>query len=71
MKIKTGDSVKILTGKDKGKTGKVILSLPDKEKIVIENINVYKKHTKASAQHPDGGIVDKEMPIHVSNVKKV
>ncbi len=69
--IKKDDTVKVIAGKDKGKTGKVIKVLSDKEKVVVENINVYKKHQKPTPGNQEGGIVEKSMPIHVSNVKPV
>ncbi|MDM8557564.1 50S ribosomal protein L24 [Candidatus Parabeggiatoa sp. HSG14] len=67
-KIKVGDDVIVLAGKDKGKYGKVI-RYTTKNKVVVENINVVKRHTKGNPmQGTPGGIIDKEMPIHVSNV---
>ena len=71
MKIKVNDNVLILTGKDKGKTGKVIKTIAKKDRVVVENINVVKKHMKASRTNENGGIFDVEAPIHVSNVKKI
>jgi large subunit ribosomal protein L24 len=69
-KIKKGDSVIILCGKDKGKTGEVLKSMPTKSKVLVAGINMAKKHTKPSAMS-EGGIVAKEMPIHVSNVSMI
>lgn len=67
-KIKKGDQVVVLSGKDKGKQGEVIRVL-DGEKVVVQNINIVKKHTKANpVKGEPGGILDKEMPMHVSNV---
>ncbi|EIC21739.1 50S ribosomal protein L24 [Thiorhodovibrio frisius] len=67
-KIKTGDDVMVLTGKDRGKRG-TVLSVPDVSHVVVENINMAKKHQKGNPQRGiEGGIVDKEMPLHVSNV---
>ena len=67
-KIKKGDDVVVLTGKDKGKRG-TVLRLVDDEKIVVENVNMAKKHQKPNPQRGvPGGIIDKEMPMHVSNV---
>ena len=57
-KIKSGDTVYVTTGKDKGKTGKVLKLLKDKNKIVIEKVNVVKRHTKPTQQSPTGGIVE-------------
>lgn len=71
MKLKVNDNVKVLTGKDKGKTGKVIKTLKNENKVVVEGINVSKRHTKPRTNNDKGGIFEIEMPIHVSNVKKV
>lgn len=68
FKIKTGDTVKIIAGDHKGSEGKVLKVLLDKNKAIVEGVNVIKKHTKPSAQNPQGGIVEKEAPIHVSNL---
>ena len=71
-KIKKGDEVIVLTGKDKGKTGSVVRAIPENDRVLVENINVVKKHTKPNpAVGAPGGIVDKTMPIHVSNVALV
>ena len=67
MKIKKGDSVIVLTGKDKGKKGEVLRAIPTESRVVVGGINVVKKHTKPS-QFAAGGIEDKELSIHVSNV---
>jgi large subunit ribosomal protein L24 len=68
-KIRKGDDVVVKVGKDRGKRGTVLRVLPDVDKLVVENINVVKKHTKPNPQAGvPGGIVEKEMPIHVSNV---
>jgi large subunit ribosomal protein L24 len=68
-KIKKGDDVVVLAGKDKGKRGVVLKVIQDLEKVVVENINMVKRHTKGNpAQGTPGGIVEKEMPLHVSNV---
>jgi large subunit ribosomal protein L24 len=71
MKIKVGDQVKVIAGKDKGKEGKIIKTLKLKNKVVVENINMVKKHIKPGRTNETGGILDMEAPIHVSNVKKV
>jgi large subunit ribosomal protein L24 len=68
FKIKTGDTVKVISGDHKGSEGKVLKVLLDKNKAIVEGVNVIKKHTKPSAQNPQGGIVEKEAPIHVSNL---
>ena len=69
MKVKVGDKVRILAGKDKGKEGKVIITLRKKDKVVVEGINMVKKHVKPRGMNEVGSIVDIEAPIHVSNVK--
>lgn len=67
MKIKKGDSVVVITGSDKGKKGKVLQAFPKEQKVLVEGVNVRKKHTRASMQSA-GGIINKELPVHVSNV---
>ena len=69
MKVKVGDNVKILAGKDKGKEGRVIRTLKKDNKVVVEGINMIKKHVKPNRMNEVGSIVDIEAPIHVSNVK--
>lgn len=71
MKVKVGDNVKIIAGKDKGKEGKVIKTLKNDNKVVVEGINIVKKHSKPSNTNENGGIFDIEAPIHVSNVKVI
>lgn len=71
MKIKLGDNVLVIAGKDKGKNGKVIKTLRNDNKVVVEGINIVKKHVKPNNQNDKGGIFDIEAPIHVSNVKKI
>ena len=68
MHIKTGDKVVVISGKDKGKEGVVLSAQPNSNKIVVEGVNVVKKHVRPSQMNPDGGIVEFEAPIHVSNV---
>jgi large subunit ribosomal protein L24 len=68
MKIKKGDTVKILTGDDKGKTGKVLKSFPADNKVLIEGINTIKRHQRPTRQGQKGQIVERPMPVHVSNV---
>lgn len=70
-KIKSGDTVYITTGKDKGKTGKVLKILTKKDKVVVEKVNVVKRHTKPTQQSPTGGIVEKELGINISNMMLV
>ncbi|MBS4241340.1 50S ribosomal protein L24 [Campylobacter vulpis] len=71
LKIKKGDSVKIITGDDKGKTGKVLAVYPKTLKVVVEGCKVAKKAIKPSEKNPNGGFVNKEMPMDISNVAKI
>lgn len=71
MKVRVGDKVKILAGKDRGKEGKVLVTLKKKDKVVVEGINIVKKHMKPSQMNETGGILSVEAPIHVSNVKVI
>lgn len=68
LKIKRGDKVKILAGKYRGREGKVLKSLPDGNRVVVEGVNLIKRHTRPSQENPQGGIVTKEAPIHASNI---
>ena len=68
MFVKKGDKVKVITGKDKNKEGIVLEALPKKDKVVVEGVNIVKKHQKPSQPAPQGGILEVEAPIHVSNV---
>ena len=68
IRIKKDDKVKILTGKDKGKIGKVLKIVKKTNRVVVENINVVKVHQRPTQANPQGGIVDKTMPINVSNL---
>jgi large subunit ribosomal protein L24 len=70
-KIKKGDRVVVLTGKDKGKPGTVTKVFPKENKVLVQGINVVQRHTRASQTDPQGGIKNKELPIHVSNVSLV
>ena len=71
LHIKKGDTVYVNTGKDKGKTGKVLKVLVEKERAIVEGVNMVKKSTKPSAAHPQGGIIEQEAPIHISNLNVV
>lgn len=71
MKIKVNDNVQVLAGEDKGKTGKVIKTLAKVNKVVVEGVNISKRHTKPRTNQDQGGIFEIEMPIHVSNVRLV
>jgi len=68
MNIKKNDMVKVLAGKDRGKSGKILKVFPKEDKVVVEGVNVAKKHQKQT-QTKEAGIVEKAMPIHISNVK--
>ena len=68
MKIKRDDTVKVIAGKDKGKIGKVLRTLPKENKVVVENVNMVTKHNKPQGPQKPGGIEKMEAPIHVSNV---
>ena len=68
MHVKKGDLVRVLAGKDKGKQGHIIRSIPKQDRVVVEKLNLVKRHQKPSATFPDGGIITMEAPIHVSNV---
>ena len=68
MHVKTGDKVKVITGKDKGKEGVVLTTLPKKDRVIVEGINIVKKHRKASQTNMTGGILEEEASVHVSNV---
>ena len=72
MKIKTGDTVKIISGDDKGKTGEVLAVFPKKGKVIVKDMKIAKKTIKPDQdKNPNGGFVNKEMPIDISNVAKV
>lgn len=68
MKIRVGDKVEVIAGKDKGKQGEVLQTLPKENRVVVEGVNMVTKHIKPSQQDPEGGIISREAPIHVSNV---
>jgi len=68
LKIKKGDTVKVLTGKDRGATGEVTRVLPSAGKVIVDGVNVAKKHQRATSATMQGGIIDKDMPIPVANV---
>ena len=71
LHVKKNDMVKVVAGKERGKTGKVLRVFPDKGRVVVENLNVVKRHTRPSQLNPEGGIVEKEAPISISNVMVV
>jgi len=69
--IKQGDTVLVTTGADKGKTGRVLRIMPDKDRVVVEGIARVWKHVRPSQRHPQGGRIQKDAPIHISNVQPV
>ena len=71
LKIKSGDVVKVIAGDHKGSEGKVLRVIRDKNKAVVEGVNMVSKHTKPSAKNPQGGIVKKEAPMHISNLSLI
>ena len=68
MKIRRNDTVLVITGKDKGKKGKVRFAYPKKERVLVEGINFIKRHMKATGQVRQAGIIEREAPVHVSNI---
>lgn len=71
LHVKKDDTVAILSGKDKGKTGRVLRVLPEKGRVVVENINMVKRHTRPNQQNSEGGILEKEATLDISNVQLV
>ena len=71
LKVKSGDLVKVIAGNHKGEEGKIVRIFADKNTAIVEGVNMVSKHTKPSAQNPQGGIVKKEAPIHISNISLV
>ena len=68
MHVKKGDKVMVIAGKDKGKTGVILTAFPKKDRVLVEGVNIIKKHMKPNQANPQGGIVSQEAAIHVSNV---
>ena len=71
LHVKTGDTVVVLSGKDKGKQGKITTAMPRKGMVVVENVNKVKRHSKPSMKSPQGGIIEKEMPLNVCKVQLI
>lgn len=67
--VKKGDSVQVISGNHKGASGKVVAVLPKKSQVVVEGVRMIKKHTKKSQENPNGAILEREGPLHISNVK--
>lgn len=68
LHVKKDDTVFVITGKDKGKKGRILAAYPRENRVLVEGVNMVKKHTKPSQKNPQGGIISQEAPIHVSNV---
>ena len=68
MKLKKGDRVKVIAGKDLGKDGVIMRVIPDKNKVIVEGVNIAKKHQRPTRATMQGGIIDKDMPLNASNV---
>ena len=71
MKIKVGDNVRVITGSNKGKEGKVLKVLTKENRVLVDGVNIVKKHVKPNRQNETGGILEVEAPLHISNVKVV
>jgi len=71
LHVKKGDNVIVITGKDKGKKGRVLAAYPKEGRVLVEGVNLIKKHTRPSQANPEGGILTQEAPIHSSNVMLV
>jgi len=69
MHVKKGDNIIVLTGKDKGKTGKILRAFPKEDQVLIEGVNIKKVHQRAKKTGTKGSVIEKNFPIHVSNVK--
>ena len=70
LHVKKGDEVVVLSGKEKGKQGRIIAVLPKKSRVIVEGLVMLKRHTRKSQQYPQGAIIEREGSIHISNVKK-
>ncbi|MDQ0256017.1 large subunit ribosomal protein L24 [Evansella vedderi] len=71
LHVKKGDTVKVISGKDKGKEGKILEAYPSQSRVLVEGVNMVHKHAKPSQANPQGGIVNQEAPIHASNVMPI
>ena len=71
MNIVKGMNVRVISGNHKGKEGKVLYVIPKKDRVIIEGINIIKKHTRPTQENPKGGVIEKEGPVHISNVMVV
>lgn len=68
--VKRGDDVVVIAGAEKGKRGKIIQVMPKKERVIVEGVNIVKKHVRRNQQHPEGTILEREAALHISNVMK-
>ena len=68
MKVRKGDRVRVIAGKDVGKEGEITRVFPDRERVIVDGVNIAKRHQRAQGATMQGGIIDKDMPVHVSNV---
>jgi large subunit ribosomal protein L24 len=69
--VRKGDTVQVISGVEKGKTGNILQVFPDKSQVIVEGVRMIKKHAKRTQDQPDGGIIEREGPLHISNVKLV
>ncbi|ANT65835.1 MULTISPECIES: 50S ribosomal protein L24 [Prosthecochloris] len=70
LHVKKNDTVQVIAGNDKGKTGKVLKAMPKEGRVIVEGVNIRKRHVRPTQTHPQGAIIEREFPIHASNVKK-
>ncbi|MGM0368977.1 MAG: 50S ribosomal protein L24 [Bacillota bacterium] len=68
LHVKKGDKVEVIAGKDKGREGEILKAFPDRDRVVVEGVNIVKKHQQPTQDNPQGGIQEQEAPIHISNV---
>ena len=71
MRIKKGDTVEVISGKDKGKRGEILKVIPKKDRVIVEGVNIVNRHVSPTQDMPQGGIIENEAPIHASNVQLV
>lgn len=71
MRIKKGDTVEVISGKDKGKRGEILKVIPKKDRVIVEDVNIVHRHVSPTQDMPQGGIIENEAPIHASNVQLV
>jgi large subunit ribosomal protein L24 len=70
LHVKKNDNVLVISGNDKGKSGKILKVFPQKSRVIVEGVNIRKRHMRPTQSRPQGAIIEREFPIHVSNVKK-